>query len=145
MDITVKRIWRNTQNPDWTLKARVDVDLAMSDGTIVTINGVTVNQTRDGKTFVGMPQVKGTKVDQKTGKIPYYDIVKLSKEAHYQVSDAVLAEYGTEQGGDSAPRESRPVANTNTRQKATVSTGKTVRQPEALVGAEAAGEEDPPF
>lgn len=148
MEITVKRIWKNTQNPSWTLKGRVDVDLTMSDGTVVTINGIGVNEY-DGKTFIGMPQTKGTKPDQKTGKIPYYDIVKLSKEAHYQLSDAILNEFGNVEVGAPAQRETRPAANTNTRQKAAVSTANktAVRRPEPTVqvGTEGAGEEDPPF
>jgi hypothetical protein len=141
MEITVKRIWKNTQNPDWTLKGRVDVDLTMSDGTVVTVNGVSVNETKEGKTFIGMPQTKGTKPDQKTGKIPYYDIVKLSKEAHYQLSDAILGEFGSVESG--AP-QTRPTANTTTRAKAPVAAGKTAdRQQE--VQPEAGAEEDPPF
>lgn len=141
MEITIKRIWKNDRNPEWTLKGRVDVDLACDGGaTVVTVNGVAVN-SKDGKTFIGMPQTKGTKVDPKTGKIPYYDIVKLSKEAYFQLQDAILAEFGNAQV--SAP-VSKPTANTSTRtsrQAAPATAAK--KEPAVQVGVDP--EEDPPF
>ena len=146
MEITIKRIWRNDKNPSWTLKGRVDVDLTMADGVIVTINGIGVNEY-GGKSFIGMPQTKGTKPDQKTGKIPFYDIVKLSKEAHYQLQDMILSEFGTVEAGPSQARHSvvntNAGANTNTRQKASVqATQSTSSQPEPTVQVGYTGSEE---
>lgn len=137
MEITIKRIWKNERNPEWTLKGRVDVDLAFEDGTVVTVNGVAVN-SKDGKNFIGMPQTKGTKVDPKTNKIPYYDIVKLSKEAYYRLQDAILAEFGNAQVGAAAPK-STANTSTRTRQAAPATTTRQTVQ----VGTDP--EEDPPF
>ena len=142
MEITIKRIWKNERNPEWTLKGRVDVDLACDGGaTVVTVNGITVN-SKDSKNFIGMPQVKGTKPDQKTGKIPYYDIVKLSKEAYFQLQDAILAEFGNAQVAASA---SKPTANTNTRTARQAAPAATTSKKEPVVQVGTDPEEDPPF
>lgn len=141
MEITVKRIWKNERNPEWTLKGRVDVDLVCEGGaTVVTVNGIAMNE-KDGKRFIGLPQTKGTKVDSKTGKIPYYNIIQLSKEAFFQLQDTILAEFG-----DSQVAPAKPSANTNTRTRQTTPVAPSrPKEPAVQVGASADSEEEPPF
>jgi DNA-binding cell septation regulator SpoVG len=135
MEITIKRVWRS-QDTTAKMKGRVDVDLITESGDAITINGVKVIEGPNGQ-FIGMPSQKGSKPDPKTGKDIYYDIVKLSKDAHYRLQDAILKEFGVEQVG--APQ--RP-ANKATRTP--VAAG-NIKKPAAPVSTEESLEEDPPF
>lgn len=121
MEISVKKTWKNPTPGKWPL-GRVDVDIVM-EGAVITIHSITIARSnKEGQSmFISLPQQQGLKkdpstghlipqLDDKTGKPIYYKIIEFSKEAHFQLQDAILEAFGDEQVG-----EPRSNANQSTR------------------------------
>jgi|SRR6185369_10021347 len=152
MEVTVKKIWKNPTTGKWP-KGRVDVTVVI-EGVAIDIYGITVADSKKGDgMYIGMPSQQSLKrdpesgylvpqVDQKTGKPIYYKVVELSKDAHFELQNAILEQFGTEQVATRATANATATRRTTTTKVAAAPAAKT--KVDLQVGNEPT-EEDPPF